>query len=274
MGIIDDGKLQNILPKYSELKLNGNNLAQQYVSAFNTGMNIYQCINQLQGYIEWVVKAVNDVVVQWNEIVDKQIKYAISESVTASKQATTEQFNIEWVKVQPELKTLSKQATTEQFNVEWEKVQSTLETLENNVSLNKMGTDEYYVLTESKDKNIKKLDYYFKNNMNYLPAAPYYSNNIFVRDLDLEGYTVKRSFLSDNTCKLKDKSTGELIDYVYLILDDNVTVTTSKDSPEFVYTEIAIKYLPYFAKLKTDTPVAGNLYIDACISIILEKTSS
>lgn len=147
-------------------------------------------------------------------------------------------------------------------------------TVENNVSLNKVGTDQYYVLTESKDKNIKKLDYYFKYNLDYLPTAPYYSNNIFVRDLDLEGYTVKRSYLSDNTCKLKNKSTGELIDYVYLMLDDNVTVTTSKDDPQFVYTKIAIKYLPYFAKLKTNTPVAGQLYVDMCTSIILEKTSS
>lgn len=147
-------------------------------------------------------------------------------------------------------------------------------TVENNVSLNKVGTDQYYVLTESKDKNIKKLDYYFKYNLDYLPTAPYYSNNIFVRDLDLEGYTVKRSYLSDNTCKLKNKSTGELIDYVYLMLDDNVTVTTSKDDPQFVYTTIAIKYLPYFAKLKTNTPVAGQLYVDICTSIILEKTSS
>lgn len=142
-------------------------------------------------------------------------------------------------------------------------------TVENNVSLNKVGTDQYYVLTESKDKNIKKLDYYFKYNLDYLPTAPYYSNNIFVRDLDLEGYTVKRSYLSDNTCKLKNKSTGELIDYVYLMLDDNVTVTTSKDDPQFVYTTIAIKYLPYFAKLKTNTPVAGQLYVDMCTSIIL-----
>lgn len=147
-------------------------------------------------------------------------------------------------------------------------------TIENNVSLNKIGTDQYYVLTENKDKNVKKLDYYFTYNFDYLPTAPYYTNNIFVRDLDLEGYTVKRSFLSDNTCKLKNKSTGELIDYVYLMLDDNVTVTTSKDDPQFVYTIIAMKYLPYFAKLKTDTPVAGHLYVDACISIILEKTSS
>lgn len=127
--------------------------------------------------------------------------------------------------------------------------------------------------TESKDKNVKKLDYYFTYNFDYLPTAPYYTNNVIVRDLDLEGYTVKRSFLIDNTCKLKNKSTGELIDYVYLMLDDNVTVTTSKDDPQFIYTIIAMKYLPYFAKLKTDTPIAGHLYVDACISIILEKTS-
>lgn len=147
-------------------------------------------------------------------------------------------------------------------------------TVENNVSLIKAGTDQYYVLTESKDKNVKKLDYYFKYDLDYLPTAPYYSNNLFVRDLDLEGYTVKRSYLSDNTCKLKNKSTGELIDYVYFMLDDNVTVTTSKDDPQLTYTTIAIKYLPYFAKLKTDTPVAGQLHVDMCISIILEKTSS
>lgn len=147
-------------------------------------------------------------------------------------------------------------------------------TVENNVSLNKIGTDQYYVLTESKDKNVKKLDYYFTYNFDYLPTAPYYTNNVIIRDLDLEGYTVKRSFLSNNTCKLKNKSTGELIDYVYLMLDDNATVTTSKHNPQLVYTTIAMKYLPYFAKLKTDTPIAGHLYVDACISIILEKTSS
>lgn len=148
-------------------------------------------------------------------------------------------------------------------------------TVENNVSLNKVGTTDYYVLTESKDKNVKKLDYYFKYNLDYLPTAPYYSNNIFVIDLDLEGYTVKNSLLSNTTCKLKNKSTGELIDYVYMMLDNDVTVTTTKeDNPQLVYTEIGVKYLPYFAKLKTDTPVAGQLYVDMCISIILEKTSS
>lgn len=74
MGVIDDDKLQSILPKYNELKLSGKNLAQQYVSAFNTGMNIYQCINQLQGYIEWTVQAVNDVVIQWNENIEENLE--------------------------------------------------------------------------------------------------------------------------------------------------------------------------------------------------------
>lgn len=146
-------------------------------------------------------------------------------------------------------------------------------TVENNVSLVKVGTTEYYVLTESKDKNVKKLDYYFKYNVEYLPTAPYYGNTFFARDLDLEGYTVRRSLLSNNACKLKNKSTGDLIDYVYFMLDD-VTVKTIKDGSQFVMTEIALKYLPYFAKLKTDTPVTGQCYVDACISIILEKTSS
>lgn len=74
MGAIDESKLNNILPKYDELKLSGKNLAQQYVSAFNTGMNIYQCINQLQGYIEWTVQAVNDVVIQWNENIAENLE--------------------------------------------------------------------------------------------------------------------------------------------------------------------------------------------------------
>lgn len=74
MGVIDEDKIQNILPKYNELKLSSKNLAQQYVSAFNTGMNIYQCINQLQGYIEWTVQAVNDVVIQWNENIEKNLE--------------------------------------------------------------------------------------------------------------------------------------------------------------------------------------------------------
>lgn len=130
MGIIDDDKLQNILPKYSELKLSGKNLAQQYVSAFNTGMNIYQCINQLQGYIEWVIKAVDDVVVQWNEIVDSQLQ----DSINASKQATTEQFNIEWQKNKLQLDAEIESIIQEQFKQDWQEKENEINAKINNVS--------------------------------------------------------------------------------------------------------------------------------------------
>lgn len=130
MGIIDDDKLQNILPKYSELKLSGKNLAQQYVSAFNTGMNIYQCINQLQGYIEWVIKAVDDVVVQWNEIVDSQLQ----DSINASKQATTEQFNIEWQKNKAQLDAEIEGIIQEQFKQDWQEKENAINAKINTVS--------------------------------------------------------------------------------------------------------------------------------------------
>lgn len=148
MGIIDDGKLQNILPKYSELKLSGKNLAQQYVSAFNTGMNIYQCINQLQGYIEWVIKAVNDVVVQWNEIVDKQIKDAIN----ATKQATTEQFNIEWAKNKAQLDVEIKGMIQDQFNIDWQERENAINLkitgVSNDLSNFKTETDTRFTTTK------------------------------------------------------------------------------------------------------------------------------
>ena len=130
MGIIDDDKLQNILPKYSELKLSGKNLAQQYVSAFNTGMNIYQCINQLQGYIELVVKAVNDVVVQWNEVVGSQLQ----DSINATKQATTEQFNIEWQKNKAQLDAEIEGIIQDQFNLDWQEKENAINTKINAVS--------------------------------------------------------------------------------------------------------------------------------------------
>ena len=255
MGVIDESKLNNILPKYDELKLSGKNLAQQYVSAFNTGMNIYQCINQLQGYIEWVIKAVNDVVVQWNETVDSQIKYAINESV---KESVKESVNA------------SKQATTEQFNIEWEKIQHTLETLENNVKLVKRGTN-YYVLTENEDKTIKKLDLYFKYNQPYTKGAPYYNTDQYIRDLDLRGYTLKTFMLKNNIFKLTS-GTSELIDYVYMNLD-NVTVTDGLigDSP---YTTINAKFIPAVTKFTGKEEANGSLDLNICITLILEKTSS
>lgn len=377
----EEFEINNFLPEFEPLKLSGKNLAQQYVSAFNTGMNVYQCLNYLQGYVYTLVTAMNETIEAWNTVVplleqatkewtDEEFDYKWSilkpqvielvtnltietfnnaweelkpvviklaqdttdaefreqwdilkpQVITLVEETTTNKFNEEWEKLRPTIIQLSTDTTIEQFNRSWEELQpqvielaqtttsnkfdekwselrpqlielaqtttsdkfdekwSELQptlntTVENNVSLVKVGQTDYYVLTESKDKNVKKLDYYFKYDVDYLPNAPYYSNGFFARGLDLEGYTVKRSLLTNNTCKLKNKTTGDLIDYVYLMLDDNVTVTTSKDN-QLTYTTIAIKYLPYFAKLKTDTPVTGHLYVDACISIILEKTSS
>lgn len=255
MGIIDDGKLQNILPKFSELKLSGKNLAQQYVSAFNTGMNIYQCINQLQGYIEWVVKAVNDVVVQWNETVDKQLH----ETINASKQATTEQFNMEWVDLQPELS-----STVENL------VDTRLDAF---MKLDKIGVTEdyYYVLTESKDKSIKKLDDYIRYNQPYTKGAPYYGVTQLIRGLDLSGYTLKTALLKNNIFKLTDSS-GELIDYVYLQLDN--PVVSGGTYGGLTYTQIETKFTPAVTKFTGKEEANGNLEINTCVTLILEKTSS
>lgn len=140
MGIIDDDKLQNILPKYSELKLSGKNLAQQYVSAFNTGMNIYQCINQLQGYIEWVLKAVDDVVVQWNDVVESQLQ----DSISATKAATTEQFNIEWQKNIPQLDAEIEGIIQDQFNQTWQEKENVI-----NAKINAVSADLETFKTET-----------------------------------------------------------------------------------------------------------------------------
>lgn len=97
--IISSEELDDVLPKYEPIKLSGKNLAQNYVSAFNTGMNIYQCINYLQGNIDLTINAVNDVVKSWNT----EVSESIDQSKAIVRETTTEQFNIEWEKKQPEL---------------------------------------------------------------------------------------------------------------------------------------------------------------------------
>lgn len=144
-------------------------------------------------------------------------------------------------------------------------------TVENIVKLIKVNNTEYYVLTENKFTNVKKLDYYFNYSLNYLPKAPYYANSVTFGSLGLMGYTAKKALLNNELCKLKN-DTGELIDYVYMILDECTVDTVENTLGE--YTTIAMKFLPYFAKLKTDTAVAGQCDVNMCISIILEKTSS
>lgn len=117
---IDTSDLDSILPKYEPLKLSGKNLAQQYVSAFNTGMNIYQCINQLQGHIAWIVEAVNNVVKSWND--------QVNNAVEQSKTIVGEQFNVEWTAKQPELIEQVNTLTANQFNKDFGLVENRINT--------------------------------------------------------------------------------------------------------------------------------------------------
>lgn len=112
--IIPTDELDNVLPKYEPVKLSGKNLAQNYVSAFNTGMNIYQCVNQLQGSIIATVNGVNNVVKSWNDSVDE----TLNKSIEVAEDVSTEQFNKEWTAKQPELINQVNTLTTKQFNVE------------------------------------------------------------------------------------------------------------------------------------------------------------
>lgn len=144
---IDASKLDDILPKYEPLKLNGINLAQNYVSAFNTGMNIYQCVNQLQGYIEWVVKAVNDVVKLWNV----QVGESIDQSKAIVRETTTEQFNTEWTNKQPELIEQVNTLTTNQFNEDWGVLENRINiTLENqNTNIQNIQSEQNELVTNT-----------------------------------------------------------------------------------------------------------------------------
>ena len=131
--IIPTEKLDNVLPKYDPVKLSGKNLAQQYVSAFNTGMNVYQCINQLQGYIEWLINSVNTVVKSWNDSVDETLNM----SIEIVKDTTTQQFNVVWEEKQPELTNQVNTLTTNKFDEKWEEKQPELTNQVNTLTSNK-----------------------------------------------------------------------------------------------------------------------------------------
>ena len=116
--------IDNFLPQFEEVKLSGKNLAQNYVSQFNTGMNIYQCLNYLQGHIGWLVKAVNDIVKKWNKNVEDMIKYCIELSKS--------EFDKHWTELKPQVIELTKQTTINQFNQSWEELKPELTQYVNN----------------------------------------------------------------------------------------------------------------------------------------------
>ena len=144
-------------------------------------------------------------------------------------------------------------------------------TVENNVTLNSAGTGDYYVLTESQDKTIKKLDYYFKYNQVYTKGAPYYNTGQTFNGLDLTGCTVKTFMLKNNIFKLKD-SNGDLIDYVYF--DLNSASVSGGTAGATHYTMINMQFIPAVTKWTGKEEANGNLEINTCITLILEKTSS
>ena len=146
--------IDNFLPKFDEVKLSGKNLAQNYVSEFNTGMNIYQCLNYLQGYIGWLVKAVNDVVKKWNKNIEEMIKYCIELSKTEfdkhwaelkpqvielTKQTTINQFNEKWEELKPQVIELTKQTTINQFNESWEELKPQVIELTKQTTINQFN---------------------------------------------------------------------------------------------------------------------------------------
>lgn len=146
--------IDNFLPKFDEVKLSGKNLAQNYVSEFNTGMNIYQCLNYLQGYIGWLVKAVNDVVKKWNKNIEEMIKYCIELSksefdkhwaelkpqvIELTKQTTINQFNEKWEELRPQVIELTKQTTINQFNESWEELRPQVIELTKQTTINQFN---------------------------------------------------------------------------------------------------------------------------------------
>lgn len=145
-------------------------------------------------------------------------------------------------------------------------------TVENNVTFNSAGTGNYYVLTESEDKTIKKLDYYFKYTQVYTKGAPYYNTGQTFNGLDLSGYELKTFMLKNNIFKLKD-SNGDLIDYVYF--DLNSAGVSGGTIPNGVhYTSINMQFIPAVTKWTGKEEANGNLDVNTCITLILEKTSS
>mgnify|MGYP004456065473 FL=1 len=145
-------------------------------------------------------------------------------------------------------------------------------TVENNVSINSAGTGSYYVLTENEDKTIKKLDYYFKYTQVYTKGAPYYNTGQTFNGLDLTGYELKTFMLKNNIFKLKD-SNGDLIDYVYFDLNSaGVSGGTIPNGAH--YTSINMQFIPAATKWTGKEEANGNLDVNTCITLILEKTSS
>ena len=143
-------------------------------------------------------------------------------------------------------------------------------TVENNVELGKYGIN-YYVLTENEDKTIKKLDYYFSYFQLYKKGMSNIKTSQVILGVDISGYTLKKSMLKNNIFKITG-SVSELIDYVYMHLDNTkVSGGVINDSP---YIDIDMQFTPVVTKFTGNEEADGNVEVNTCITLILEKTSS
>lgn len=146
-------------------------------------------------------------------------------------------------------------------------------TVENNVSINKIETNKYYVLTESKDKNVKKLDLYVRTSFLLLPSHPSNSKEFLINGLDLEGYDIKMVAMDGNLFRLNKIGSNDVFDYAHVVVS-NATKTIINSGAQDVATKLTIDFLAYFAKVITDTQEQAVCDMKTCISFIFEKTSS
>ena len=265
--IMSSEELDDVLPKYEPIKLSGKNLAQNYVSAFNTGMNIYQCVNYLQGNIDWTIKAVNNVVKSWNT----ELSESIDQSKAIAKETATEQFNTEWNKKQPELITQVNTLTTNQFNKEWSELENQINQEWSELE-NQINTTLENQNTTLENQNIKINDIQNKQNVSenkINDTIDTQNNKINLIKTQQDNLSSKQTTLSqrmDTFTKLSSGSTtgdAELQDI--RVGANGITYNTAGDAVRGQYTqlndELSTVVYPNFNLSDKDIRVIKKLYI-------------
>ena len=80
----------NNLPEFKPLPDVGN-LSSNYMSAFNNGMNIYEALVYLQGYVQITYKSMDDLISDWNNFEDY-----ITENISQIANEKTQEILNQW----------------------------------------------------------------------------------------------------------------------------------------------------------------------------------